>query len=91
MTRVDAKTGEDKPGPFRLSGIRMVFASPLGAAGRVYISDRSCNTIVLRDDDEPETLSLNHLDDSFSASPAAVGKELYLRGEKRLYCVTNDG
>jgi hypothetical protein len=27
------------------------------------------------------------LDDSFSASPATAGRELFLRGERRLYCL----
>ncbi|MDA1141133.1 MAG: PQQ-like beta-propeller repeat protein [Planctomycetota bacterium] len=90
LTRVNAVTGEDQPGPFRLNGIRMVFASPLGAAGRVYVSDRYGATLVFRDGNEPEVLALNRLDDSFSASPAASGRELYLRGEKHLYCIAEN-
>jgi hypothetical protein len=35
-----------------------------------------------------EVLSKNKLDDGFDASPAAVGKELFLRGRKNLYCLT---
>jgi hypothetical protein len=31
----------------------------------------------------------NHLDDAFSASPALVGKDLLLRGERFLYCLAN--
>jgi outer membrane protein assembly factor BamB len=34
-----------------------------------------------------QVLAENHLDDTFNASPAIVGKELYLRGEKSLYCI----
>jgi hypothetical protein len=33
------------------------------------------------------TLAVNHLEDSFSASPALVDRELYLRGERFLYCI----
>jgi len=32
-------------------------------------------------------LAVNTLDDGFSASPAVVENELYLRGEKNLYCI----
>jgi outer membrane protein assembly factor BamB len=89
LSRVDALTGADQPGPFRLRGIRNVFASPIGAAGRVYISDLSGSTIVLRNAAKTEVLALNHLDDSFAASPVAAGKELYLRGAMHLYCIAD--
>ena len=87
LTRVNARTGEDRPGPLRLTGIRYVFASPVGAADRVYITDRDGTTIVISHDDNPEILALNRLDDSFSASAAVADRELFLRGEKFLYCI----
>ena len=90
LTRVNARTGEDQPGPLRLNGIGYVFASPVGAAGRVYITDRNGATLVISDDDIPQPLALNRLDDSFSASPAVVGNELFLRGEEYLYCISED-
>lgn len=90
LTRVNARTGEDQPGPIRLNGIRTVFASPVGAAGRVYITDRDGTTLVIRHSDTPEVLALNRLDDSFSASAAIVGRELFLRGERNLYCIAED-
>jgi len=90
LTRVNARTGEDQPGPIRLNGIRSVFASPVGAADRVYITDRDGRTIVISHDDTPEFLALNRLDDSFSASAAVVGRELYLRGEEYLYCIAEE-
>jgi len=36
---------------------------------------------------ELEVLARNTLDDSFSASAALVGRELFLRGEQFLYCL----
>ncbi|MBI1924728.1 PQQ-like beta-propeller repeat protein [Candidatus Poribacteria bacterium] len=87
LTRVNARTGEDRPGALRLNGIGYVFASPVGAAGRVYITDRDGATLVISHDDSPKFLALNRLDDSFSASPAVVGNELFLRGEEYLYCI----
>lgn len=90
LTRVDARTGEDQPGAIRLGGIRHVFASPVGAADRVYISDRDGTTLVVSHDASPEVLALNRLDDSFSASAAVVGRELFLRGEKNLYCIAEE-
>ena len=36
---------------------------------------------------ELEVLATNTLDDGFDASPAIVGKQLFLRGKKNLYCL----
>lgn len=88
LTRVVALTGEEPSGPFRLRGIRNVYASPLGAAGRLYITSRDGTTLVLSHSQEPQVLGINRLDDRFSASAAAVGEELYLRGEQFLYCLS---
>ena len=82
--------GEDQPGPIRLTGLRTVFASPVAAAGRVYVTDRNGATIVLTHEDNPKALALNQLDDSFTASPAAVGRELLLRGERHLYSIAEE-
>jgi hypothetical protein len=90
LTRVNAVTGEDQPGPIRLEGLNTVFGSPIGAAGRVYATDVNGVTIVFRDNNDPEILALNKLEDRFSASPAAAAGELYLRGEKYLYCIAED-
>ncbi len=90
LSRVNAKTGDDHGGPFRLEGIRNVYASPVGAAERVYITDLEGTTLVISHDDIPKVLALNRLDDSFSASAAIVGRELFLRGEENLYCIAED-
>lgn len=87
LSCLDAKSGEVRAGPFRLGGIRNVFASPVGASNRIYITDRSGSTLVLSHETTPQLLALNQLDDGFSASPALVDNELYLRGELYLYCI----
>jgi outer membrane protein assembly factor BamB len=90
MSRVDAETGEDAPGSLRLNGIGDVYASPVGAARRVYITDRRGTTIVISHDQIPRVLAVNRLDDVISASAAIAGKELFLRGEKNLYCLAEE-
>ena len=87
LSILEAKTGQIRDGPFRLGGIGNVFGSPVGAANRVYITDRRGRTLVLSHGATPEILALNRLNDSFSASPALVEGELYLRGERNLYCI----
>jgi outer membrane protein assembly factor BamB len=88
ISRLDPVTGKPRGEPLRLEGITdFIFSSPIGAAGRIYITGRDGNTVVLRHDRENAPLAVNHLEDSFSASAAAVDSELYLRGEHFLYCV----
>ena len=87
LTRIDGPTGEDSPGAMRLNGIGDVYSSPVAAAGRVYVTGMEGATVVLSDDKIPRPLALNHLNDTFAASAAIVGRELWLRGEKSLYCL----
>jgi outer membrane protein assembly factor BamB len=88
LSRLEPATGKPLGEPLRLEGIRdFIFASPVGAAGRIYVTGRDGATVVLRHDRENATLAVNQLDDSFSASPALVDGELYLRGEHFLYCI----
>lgn len=87
---VDAKTGKPHYAKQRLEGIGGVYASPVAAHGRVYIAGRGGKTAVFRSGTVFAPLAINTLDDSFSASPAIVGGELFLRGEKHLYCIAND-
>jgi outer membrane protein assembly factor BamB len=88
LNRVDARTGEDRPGPLRLGGVTEVYASPVGAADRVYVTDRSGLTLVIEHGDSPRLLAANQLDETFNASAAISGDELFLRGEKALYCLS---
>ena len=90
LSRVHAKTGEERTGPFRLGGIRNVYASPVGAANRLYITDRQGATLVMSHADLPKMLAVNRLDDSFSASAAVAGGELFLRGQRNLYCIAEE-
>jgi outer membrane protein assembly factor BamB len=89
LTRVDARTGEEEPGPIRLAGISNIYASPVAAAGRIYIVDLDGTTAVVSAGPIPRLLAVNRLSDSIAASPAIAGKELFLRSEKFLYCIAN--
>ena len=90
LSVVDAETGEELGRPTRLTGIRNVYASPVAAGDRSYVTDLDGTTLVLSHGGEPEILAQNQLDDSFSASAALVGRELYLRGSRYLYCIAED-
>jgi outer membrane protein assembly factor BamB len=87
LSAFDAKTGKPHYQLQRLDKAPNVFASPIGAAGRVYIAGRDGTTVVLRHGPTFEVLAENTLDDGFDASPATVGTELYLRGYRYLYAI----
>jgi len=87
LTVLNAKTGKVVIDKERLPQAKSFYASPITAAGRVYFVDRGGTTIVLKSGDTLDVLSVNKLDDAIDASPVAVGKQLFLRGEKYLYCI----
>src|SRR5688572_31231722 len=63
LSRLNPVTGEPRGEPLRLDGIRdHIFSSPVGAAGRIYITARDGVTVVLRHENENTTLAVNHLD-----------------------------
>ncbi len=83
----DARTGKPLFTEQTLEGINQVYASPVGVADRVYCPGRNGVTVVIRNADTFEVLAANKLDDGLDASPAVIGDELYLRGNKSLYCI----
>lgn len=85
LSRVDATTGEDNPGAIRLEAIGDVYASPVAAAGRLYITDLEGTTEVISHGEIPRVISVNPLGEAVSASAALAGRDLFLRGEKHLY------
>jgi outer membrane protein assembly factor BamB len=88
LGRLDPMTGQLRGDLLRLEGIRdFIFSSPVAAAGRIYVTGRDGSTVVLSATADNPTLAINHLDDSFSATAALAGNELYLRGEHFLYCI----
>jgi hypothetical protein len=64
-----------------------VFASPVGADGKIYVLGQDGSTAVIKHGPAYEVIGTNKLDDKFDASPALVDTELYLRGYRYLYCV----
>ncbi len=87
LSVMDAKTGTPHYTLQRLEATPNVFASPVGASGRVYIVGRDGATLVLKHGPTFEVLATNTLDDGFDASPALVGNVLYLKGYRYLYAI----
>ena len=89
LTNLDAKTGAVRYTQ-RLETVPNVYASPVGADGRVYIVGRDGKTAVLEDGPTLKVLATNVLDDATDTSPALVDGEIYLRGAKNLYRISAD-
>jgi outer membrane protein assembly factor BamB len=69
----------------RLEAVPNVYASPVAADGRVYIVGRDGTTVVLKAGPAFEVLATNAIDEPMDASPALVGNQVYLRGQRHLY------
>ncbi len=87
LTSVDVRTGKVVLDRVRLRQLGNLYASPVAAAGRIYLVYRSGTTLVLKQGDKVEVLAVNRLDDPIDASPAVAGKQLFLRSHGHLYCI----
>jgi len=90
LTVLDAKTGKPIIDGQRMDDMAGVYASPVAAAGRIYLVSRNGTVLVMQDGGKPQVIATNHLEDKFDASPALAGKDLILRGLHTLYCVSNE-
>jgi outer membrane protein assembly factor BamB len=81
-TCIDAKTGE-ACWTERLGG--NYSASPMFADGRVFIFSEDGKTFVLEPGRKYHVLATNQLDGRIMASPAMLGRTIYLRTDKYLY------
>jgi outer membrane protein assembly factor BamB len=88
LSVLSTKTGEPVIDRHRLEGIDNIYASPVGAADRVYFTSREGNTVVLKRGGELDILATNKLDDQFDSSAAVVGREIFMRGAENLYCIS---
>lgn len=87
LSIIDAKTGEPVLHQKRIPGLGVLYASPVAAAGRLYYTDRNGVTVVIKQGPDMEVLATNQLGEGVDASPAVVGRQLLLRGEKHLFCL----
>jgi len=89
ISSFDAKTGKPIFEEARLEGLSGLYASPVAAKDRVYFVGRNGTTAVIKTADKLEVLATNELGEKVDASPAIVGKELFVRGHEHLYCISN--
>ena len=87
LSCLNARTGEPLLEKKRLPDLKSIYASPVGADGRVYFTGRDGTVLVIKHQPELEVLAVNKLDDRIDASAAIVGPQMFLRGKKHLYCI----
>ena len=84
---VDVKGGQVVWGPQRTAR-GTVSASPLLADGKLYITNESATTTVLKAAPEFGVVATNRLDDDYTlASLAASGRHIFIRTSTHLYCI----
>ena len=88
LTCVDAATGNVHYAAVRVPDINSTYASPIAAGGHVYLTGRSGSTVVIKDSDEFEVVATNSVGETVDATPAPVDDELFIRGERHLFCIT---
>lgn len=89
LTVFNAATGEPHYLTARLPKPYTVKASPLVVGDRVYLATEEGDVVVVKAGNQMEILATNTLaDQSFIASPIAVGNELYLRSRTHLFRVS---
>jgi outer membrane protein assembly factor BamB len=90
LSCLDAASGKAYYAIKMLENLGVVYNSPVYADGRIYQLGGTGLTYTLKDGPKLEIISANQLDDSFTASPAIAGDEIFLRGLKYLYCIARD-
>jgi outer membrane protein assembly factor BamB len=62
------------------------WGAPVGADGKVFLSNEDGKVVVVKADPEWEVLAVNDLDETNRGTVAILGGRLYLRTEAALYC-----
>ena len=83
----NAKTGKPNFTGQSLEAVGGIYASPVGAADRIYFTGRTGKSQVIKNSEKFEILATNTLDDEIDASGAIVGDQLLLKGKNNLYCI----
>ena len=88
LSCVNTKSGKTYIDRTRLKGLTNIYASPVGADGRIYLNDRSGVTLVLKRSRELNIIAKNELGEQIVSSSALAGNQLFIRGRRFLYCIS---
>ena len=85
----NASTGKPYYHQQRLPSSYQFKASPVGAAGKLYLASEQGDVIVLKMGEKYEVLAVNSMPEHFFiSSPVIVDNELFLRSQNSLYCIS---
>lgn len=87
LTCRDATSGKPHFATARIPGISRTYASPVAAGGHVYLTGRSGTVVVIKDAPQLEIVATNSLGEGIDATPAIAGDEMFIRGQRHLYCL----
>jgi len=89
VSAFNAATGEPHYAQARLPKAANLKASPVGANGKLYLATEDGDVVVLRMGEKFEVLATNTLEDqTFIATPVIAAGELFLRGQNKLFCIS---
>jgi len=89
LTCLNATTGAPYYRARRIRELNSIYASPIAAGGHVYLTGRSGTTVVIRDSEKFEIVAVNSVGETVDATPAPVDNQLFVRGERHLFCIAN--
>ncbi len=91
LSCVDAATGKPHYMAERIPGLNgQAYASPVSAGGHVYLTAVDGTTAVIKDAPELSVVATNSVGEFVGGTPAPVDNELFIRGEKHLFCISEE-
>jgi outer membrane protein assembly factor BamB len=88
LSCVDAASGKPHYAASRIPGLTSIYASPIAAGGHVYLTARNGTTVVIKDSDQLSIVASNSVGETVDATPSPVDNELFIRGERHLFCIS---
>jgi outer membrane protein assembly factor BamB len=87
LTCLDAKTGEVKYEGGRVPVPASFTASPVAFDGKILLTSEDGDTFVVKAGPKHEILGTNSVGEPVYASPAVADGNIFIRGERNLYCI----
>jgi len=91
LTCLDARTGEVRYEGGRVPVPATFTASPVAFDGKLLLTSEDGDTFVLRAGPKHEVIRTNSVGEPVYASPAISDGQIFIRGEKNLYCIGKIG
>jgi outer membrane protein assembly factor BamB len=89
LTCLDARTGEVKYEGGRVPVPATFTASPIAFENKILMTSEDGDTFVIKAGPKHEILATNSVNEPVYASPAVADGNIFIRGEKTLYCIGN--